>query len=155
MCSLIATYFLFVVASVNLQINCARDMVMLLCFVRSNSENPYLEWEVTLPGANESIRVSYRSIVLSDINVVRNLDKAGFITLTNYIPPQKVNSQVLNGYIESAITLTTLMDRSGVVVKCATDLNQEMTLVLNTSGMCMYASIHRTHELELQVRMLD
>ena len=106
---------------------CPGDTVTLLCFIQSNSENLYLEWEITLPGANRPIRVTYNSEATSDINVTRNLDMIGSVTLTNYTHTQELDS----GYFESTLTVA---PKPWIIVKCATDIRYEM-FVFNVSGM--------------------
>ena len=112
-------------------------LVMFSCSIRSNSKNPYLEWELTLPDTNRPVGVLYNSEATLDIDVAKNLDRVGIVTLTNYTNPEEVNSRVLNGYIESTLTLTLLpvIDVSRIMVKCATDIRYKMTPVFNASGM--------------------
>ena len=139
-------HYYFVIASVHLissgimalreDIHCPGDSnVTYNCFIESNSENMYLEWELSPPGRTP-IRIMYGSDNTSELNVPRMLDSIGSVMFTNYTAPQDLGSTVDSGYIESTL-IVILFDVSlnGIAVKCATDIANATELALfNTSG---------------------
>ena len=105
------------------------------CFIESNSDNLYLEWELSPPGRTP-ISITYSSDNISELDVPRMLDSIGSVVFTNFTAPQDLGLIVNDGYIESTLMIT-LVDVSlnGITVKCKTDIDSATELALfNTSG---------------------
>ena len=103
------------------------------CSIEANSENVYLEWEIS-PLGKPPIRIMYGSGNTSEKNVPRMLDSIGSVVFTEYTAPQHLGLSVADGYIESTLTIS-LLSMNGTTVKCGTNINNAVKMTLfNTSG---------------------
>lgn len=103
------------------------------CSIESNSENLYLEWEISLPGM--PLRIIYGSDNISELNVPRMLDAIGSVVFTYYRAPVRLEFTVDEGFIMSTLTINLLdVSMNGINVKCKTESGNATELAwFNTS----------------------
>lgn len=83
------------------------------------------------------IQVTYDLNNASALNTTTNIDMSISTVLTRYIMPQDTGMAIIDGHIESTLTLTLQRsDMNGTIVKCATDGDDATQYALfNASGL--------------------
>ena len=108
---------------------CPGDVIIFVCSVDTNSENPQLRWRATHPDISGSEEVSY------NLSTALGTSEVGFarITLREFR-----NITSLDTYIESAFEIIVLQERSldQLLLECSSEnlSNSSLHLIVNSSG---------------------
>ena len=94
--------------------SCPGDTIVHRCSVRSNSEDFFLTWHITLPG-NESVNITYFSNNSLNTAVLLSMNPVISSSLTEFIPGQLIESIIMLSIPNSN---TVLLD--GTILECAT-----------------------------------
>lgn len=114
------------------EIDCPGDTITFNCSIESNTEDLHLVWTLTFPKMlpfevlYDGTNLTFDAVDDNEMNVTTSL----------------LNYDILDGYIESVITLTVLdanVSMDGTAVECSiADLDyKNITLLINTSGISL------------------
>ena len=111
-------------------IECPGDMIIIVCVVNTNSENPQLSWRATHPEISGSEEVTYN---LSSALGTTEIGFIARITLREFR-----NVTTLDSFIESAFEITLSEERSldQLLLECSSENlgNSSLNLRVNSSG---------------------
>lgn len=111
------------------EIDCPGDTITYRCSIESNTEELHLLWSVTFP--NDHMPFEWVYDCNSTIGVMDDLEMS--------ISASLLDCRIVDGYIESTLTLTVLgldVNMNGMVVECSIgDLDDKnVTVLINISG---------------------
>ena len=100
--------------------SCPGDTVVHHCSVRSNSEDFFLTWHITLP-ENESVNITYSNNESLNIAVLLSMNPAISSNLTKFIPGQLIVSIIMLTVPDNKV--------NSVVLNCATSSNSVSEII--------------------------
>ena len=111
-------------------IECPGDMIIIVCVVNTNSENPQLSWRATHPEISGSEGVTY------NLSSALGTTEIGFIARITLRAFRNVTS--LDSFIESDFEITLSEERSldQLLLECSSENlgNSSLNLRVNSSG---------------------